>query len=82
MKGLVVEDKAKRVANFHHETLHAFIELVAAAGICKPEELTRAHINRRVSMNQVMTYSEIYPEPAVGGLLTNNTIAVNSIHVK
>lgn len=62
MKGLVVTDKAQRVANFHHETLHAFIELVAAAGIDKPEELTRSHINRRVSMNKVMTYAEIFPE--------------------
>lgn len=69
MKGLVVEDKAKRAANFHHETLHAFIELVAAAGICKPDELTRIHINRRITMNTVMTYSDIYPEPIVGSLL-------------
>lgn len=63
VKGLDVEDKAVRVANYHHETLHAFIELIAAAGLCKPEELTRSHINRRVSMTSVMTYSEIYPEP-------------------
>lgn len=66
MKGLDVEDKAKRVSNFHHETLHAFIELVAAAGICKPEELTRSHINRRVSMNKVMTYDEIFPQHIQG----------------
>ena len=78
MKGLVVEDKAQRVVNFHEETVKSFIELMAAAGVCKPEELTRAHINRRVSMNHVMKYSEIYPEPVVGSLLATNPVAVNS----
>ncbi|MCB9447009.1 MAG: FMN-binding glutamate synthase family protein [Flavobacteriales bacterium] len=65
MKGLVVEDKAKRVASFHRETLRAFIELIDAAGLSAPHELTRAHINRRVSMHKVMTYEEIYPTVTV-----------------
>ena len=72
MKGLDVEDKSKRVSNFHHGTLHSFIELIAAAGICTPEELSRSHINRRVSMNTVMTYSEIFPSIKSGSLLKND----------
>lgn len=61
MKGLVVKDKAQRVANFHEETVKSFIELLAASGISSPNQLKREHINRRISMTKVMTYKEIYP---------------------
>jgi len=40
VKGLVVEDKYLRVANFHKNTLHALRELMAAAGINSLEEIT------------------------------------------
>lgn len=69
MKGLVVEDKATRVANFHHETVKSFIELMAASCISSPADLNRAHINRRVSMEKVLKYIEIYPEMKEGSLL-------------
>ena len=61
MRGLVVKDKTKRVANFHEETVKSFVALLAAAGISKPHDLQRKHINRRVSMNSVLRYDEIYP---------------------
>ncbi len=61
MKGLDVDDKAERVTNFHHITLHSFSELIAAAGISKPNDLNRSHLNRRVNMNTVLKYNEIYP---------------------
>lgn len=69
MKGLVVEDKAQRVANFHEATIKSFIELVAASGVLAAEELKREHIFRRIGATQVLKYSEIYPERAVGQLL-------------
>lgn len=69
MKGLVVEDKAQRVANFHKATIESFIELMAASGVVTAEELKREHINRRVGATQVMKYSEIYPEVPVGKFL-------------
>lgn len=69
MKGLVVEDKAQRVANFHEATIHSFIELIAASGVLAAEELSREHIFRRVGATQVLKYSEIYPEVAVGQYL-------------
>ncbi|TNE53820.1 MAG: FMN-binding glutamate synthase family protein [Bacteroidetes bacterium] len=69
MKGLVVEDKAKRVASFHEETVKSFIELMAAAGISNPSGLNRKHINRRVDMNLIQTYHEIYPEVEPGTFL-------------
>jgi glutamate synthase domain-containing protein 2 len=61
MKGLVVKDKAERVASYHLETVKSFIELIGAAGIKSPGELNRKHINRRVNMNSVLRYDEIYP---------------------
>ena len=69
MKGLVIENKAERVSNYHHETLKAFVELTAAAGLYEPSEIKRQHINRRVSMNRSMKYSEIFPYIGKGSLL-------------
>lgn len=66
MKGLVVEDKAQRVANFHRATIESFIELMAASGVVTAEDLKREHINRRIGATQVLKYSEIYPEVSVG----------------
>ncbi|MFQ6611438.1 MAG: glutamate synthase-related protein, partial [Fidelibacterota bacterium] len=70
MKGLDVENKAKRVANFHHTTLHSFSELIAAAGIKNHADLERIHINRRVSMTSVLRYDELFPYTERGSLLT------------
>lgn len=70
MKGLDVDNKAQRVANYHHETLKAFVELTAAAGLYEPSEIRREHINRRVSMNRAMKYSEIFPYVGKGALLS------------
>ena len=69
MKGLNVDDKAIRVANFHRETLHSFSEMISAAGILEPSDLERKHINRRVSTTKVMNYEEIFPNVKVGSYL-------------
>jgi len=69
MKGLVVKDKAPRVANFHKATLHSFLELVAAAGLESHAQLNRCHIKRRVDMNRIKCYNDIYKEVATGSLL-------------
>ena len=69
MKGLVVEDKAKRTANYHRITVRSFLELIAAANVDKPSDLNRSHINRRVSMSEVSTYAQIYPTAEEGSLI-------------
>ncbi len=79
-KGLVVEDKAQRVANFHEATIKSFIELVAASGVHSADELQREHIFRRVGATKVMKYSDIYPEVAVGEYLTKGPPEQPSIH--
>ena len=69
MKGLVVDDKKSRVANFHKNTIESFVELMAASGIDNPSKLNRHQINRRVFMNQVLTLEEIYPSVPKGSML-------------
>lgn len=48
-RALVVPDKAERVYRFHHNTLYALQELVQAAGLQHPNDITADHILRRVS---------------------------------
>ncbi len=60
-KALVVEDKARRVANFHQETVGNLVELLAAAGLSGLDELEPRHINRRVKGTEIKTYADLYP---------------------
>lgn len=69
MKGLVVEDKKERVKNFHNLTVASAIELIGAAGLKDPSQLSRAYINRRVSPNVIQNYRETYPYIPEGSLL-------------
>lgn len=69
MKGLDVEDKAKRAESYHRRTIISFSELIAATGVHTPQELTRAMINRRAEEHLVLKYSDIFPETEVGSLL-------------
>ncbi len=72
MTGLVVEDKKQRVANFHKNTVTSFVELMCAAGIKDPASINRNDIYRRVFMNQVKSFEEIYPTPNHKVLLGND----------
>jgi glutamate synthase domain-containing protein 2 len=74
MKGLVVEDKVKRVSNFHKNTVESFVELMGASGIDDPQKINRTHVYRRVFMNMVKTYEEIYPSLPEGCLLEGGDI--------
>jgi hypothetical protein len=68
-RALVVGDKAERVFHFHESTLDALAELVAAAGLDHPNEFMPAHVSRRISAREVMTYTELYPTLRAGELL-------------
>ncbi len=61
--GLVVEDKYKRIANYHRHTIEAVGEILAAAGLESTQELKRSHIYRRVSPTEIKNYEELYPTP-------------------
>jgi glutamate synthase domain-containing protein 2 len=73
VKGLVVDNKKVRVANYHRLTVESFVELMAAAGIKEPAQISRRHISRRVFMNLVKRYDEIYPYVPQGSLLSADT---------
>ena len=57
-QSLVVPDKAERVYNFHQMTLHALKEMVQAAGVSHPSEITAHHIVRRSSDQKVMSLAQ------------------------
>jgi glutamate synthase domain-containing protein 2 len=68
-RGLVVEGKALRVRNFHAKTIEAMQELLAAAGLAGPGEIRPAHICRRVSAREILSFEELYPCPEPGALV-------------
>lgn len=67
--GLVPEDKKTRVANYHEKTIQNFVELLGATGVDKTTNLTRSHIYRRISLNDMITYEELFPSIKVGAML-------------
>lgn len=58
-KALVVEDKATRVYNFHQNTMHALKELVQAAGLEHPNQITAHHIVRRSTDQKVRSLAQL-----------------------
>lgn len=70
--GLVVGDKATRIARFHKGTVDATFDLVSSAGLSNPNQLNRSHIYRRVSQTEIKRYDEIYPNLTGGCLLQEN----------
>ena len=68
-KALVVPDKATRVSNFHRNTMHALKELVQAAGLHHPNEITAHHIVRRTSDSQVHQLANTILRVQPGALL-------------
>ena len=69
VKGLVIDDKAVRVANFQKNTVKAFTELLAAAGLDKPHQLQPWHVLRRISPTETKHYGEMYEYVPRGSLL-------------
>jgi hypothetical protein len=68
-RALVVPDKAVRVYNFHRSTLHALKELVQAAGLKHPGEITAHHIVRRLTDTEVRLLANLIMRIEPGALL-------------
>ena len=58
-QSLVVPDKAERVYNFHQQTLHALQELIQAAGLSHPRDITAHHIVRRSTDHKVKSLAQL-----------------------
>ncbi|MBC3766240.1 FMN-binding glutamate synthase family protein [Neptunicella marina] len=72
IRGLVVEDKAERVARYQRETVKAVMEIIASAGLRHSEHLNRSHIFRRITQTEVRRYDEIYTNLRTGSLLNGD----------
>ncbi len=69
MKGLVVEHKKVRVANFQKQTVGAAVQMIGAAGLHHPGDIHREFIYRRTSHSTIQTYGELFPYIPKGSLL-------------
>jgi glutamate synthase domain-containing protein 2 len=76
-KALDIEDKAKRIANYHGSTITHLMELLGASGLGGLDELKPYHINRRVNGTHIANYSELYPSLESACLLSADTIPEN-----
>jgi len=68
-RALDVPTKADRVYHFHQNTLMALKELVQAAGLGDPAEITASHIVRRNSEHGVKLLANLLPFVEPGALL-------------
>jgi glutamate synthase domain-containing protein 2 len=68
-RALVVPHKIERVYNYHHATLHALAELLAAAGLEHPRELRPIHFSQRTSTTEVKSFAKLYPSLRPGELI-------------
>ncbi len=67
-RGLVVEDKAERVVNYHRTVVSEFLDLLAAAGVTDLSQLGRHRIYRRTEDQGIRSFGEIHPEVDLGSL--------------
>ena len=71
-QALVVPDKAERVYQYHQKTLEALKEMVQAAGVLHPQDITAFHISQRVSEGEVRLLANVVPRVKAGSLLDDN----------
>ena len=69
-----ISDRSDRVFNFQKNTREALKELLEAAGLHHPSELTRRHIVRRLSASKIKLAEQIYPNVEESALLNNGLI--------
>jgi hypothetical protein len=78
-QALHVPSKAQRVQQFHEQTLHALQEIVQAAGLQHPGEITAHHIVRRVNDNEVRLLANLVPQIAAGSLLQDDLSEIHNV---
>ena len=59
-KALVVGDKSERVYHFHHNTLKALADMIAAAGLTHPEQIRPEHLVVRISEIEIKNYRQMH----------------------
>ena len=70
-RGLVVTDKAERVARFQRQTLAGLREIVVAMGLDDPWQIRPDHISERLNSARADSINRIYPFLQDGELLAD-----------
>ncbi|MDP1929965.1 MAG: FMN-binding glutamate synthase family protein [Gammaproteobacteria bacterium] len=70
-KAIDIEDKSKRVANYHHGTVEAFLEMCGALGYDDPDMLKPCDLFQRVGKD-LKHFDQIYSPLSTGQLLTSS----------
>ena len=68
-RGLVVDEKAARVARFHGATIKALHEIIVASGLDSPSDLRPYHLRQRINVAEMRQFDEIYPFARSGELI-------------
>ena len=71
-RAIVVTDKAQRVYHFHANTLHALAELLGAAGLSSPHQLTPERLMVRQANGQALPLSALVETLSHGQLLQDH----------
>lgn len=71
-RGLVVNVKKHRVAQYHKSTMKSFLEIVGAMGLCNPSDLKPGFLMCRVDEESVKSFDEMYEYLEPGQLLGDN----------
>jgi glutamate synthase domain-containing protein 2 len=74
-QSLVVGDKADRVYHFHQNTLKALQELIQAAGLNHPDEITAHHIVRRTTDQRVQSLAQLFVTRLADGALLQDDLS-------
>ena len=69
-----VEDRAKRVFNFHKNSIEAVAEMLESTGLNHPSQLNRRHIVRRVSASKILLADQIYPRVEINALIEGKEV--------
>ncbi len=72
-RALVVTDKAQRVSNFHRNTLANLADLLGAAGLSHPDQVTESHIMMRDGGGLAKPLASVIPHVDPGALSTAET---------
>ena len=71
-RGLVIPEKAERVARFHGATLKALHDIIVAAGLDSPSDLRPSHLRQRINVAEMRQLDEIYAFARPGELVAGS----------
>ncbi len=71
-QALVVEDKAPRTANYHHEVVDGLKDIMAGTGVASPKEITAEMVKRRQHSGELVFLNEENEYVKPGGFIEGN----------